>query len=58
MLATLALLVAADEEVKRSFPDGTLWAEVGQQPDVLELLQVWLGALFDPASSSSLAHWS
>jgi tetratricopeptide (TPR) repeat protein/transcriptional regulator with XRE-family HTH domain len=40
----LALHLAHDPEIGRSFPDGILWADLGPQPDVNELLSRW-GAL-------------
>lgn len=37
----LALDLAYDPEVRAAFPDGILWAGLGPQPDVMELLGRW-----------------
>ncbi len=37
----LALDLAYDPEVRAAFPDGLLWAGLGPQPDVMELLGRW-----------------
>ena len=33
--------------MRRRFPDGVLWATLGQEPDVLSVLSVWVRALGD-----------
>ncbi len=43
----LAQALAWDEQVQKRFCDGILWATLGQQPDVLSLLQGWIVALKD-----------
>jgi hypothetical protein len=45
--STLAAALTHDEEVQQRFPDGILWATLGQQPDVLSLLVGWIQALRD-----------
>src|SRR5207248_8670791 len=37
----LTAAVAATSEVQAAFPDGTLWASLGQQPDARGLLDSW-----------------
>ncbi len=43
----LAQALAHDPQVQKRFCDGILWATLGQQPDVLSLLQGWIIALKD-----------
>ncbi len=43
----LAQALAGDPQVQERFCDGILWATLGQQPDVLSLLQGWIVALND-----------
>ncbi|MEM9272487.1 MAG: NB-ARC domain-containing protein [Cyanobacteria bacterium P01_F01_bin.143] len=43
----LAQALAHDPQVKERFCDGILWATLGQQPDILSLLQGWIVALKD-----------
>ncbi|MEL6988311.1 MAG: NB-ARC domain-containing protein, partial [Bacteroidota bacterium] len=43
----LAQALAHDPQVQGRFRDGILWATLGQQPDVLSLLQGWIVALED-----------
>ncbi|MDJ0571802.1 MAG: NB-ARC domain-containing protein [Pleurocapsa sp. MO_192.B19] len=43
----LAQALAQDPQVQECFCDGILWATLGQQPDVLSLLQRWIIALGD-----------
>ncbi len=43
----LASSLAHDEEVVNQFSDGILWATLGQEPDLLSLLSVWIQALGD-----------
>jgi len=45
--STLAAALARDPEVLARFPDGILWATLGQQPDVLSLLVGWIQSLGD-----------
>lgn len=45
--STLAAAVAHDEDTARRFPDGVLWATLGQQPEILSLLSGWIQALGD-----------
>jgi hypothetical protein len=44
---TLVAALACDPELQARFPDGILWATLGQQPDVLSLLAGWIQALGD-----------
>jgi len=43
----LAQALAHDPQVQEHFCDGILWTTLGQQPDVLALLQAWIQALRD-----------
>ncbi|ELS04510.1 NB-ARC domain-containing protein, partial [Xenococcus sp. PCC 7305] len=43
----LAQALAHDPQVQERFRDGILWATLGQQPDILPLLQGWIVALKD-----------
>ncbi|WP_287263434.1 NB-ARC domain-containing protein [Moorena sp. SIO3A5] len=45
--STLARAIAHDPEVQSHFPDGILWATLGQQPDLLSFLSSWIQALGD-----------
>ncbi len=45
--STLVSALAQDPEVRQRFPDGVLWATLGQQPDVLSWLSLWVQALGD-----------
>jgi hypothetical protein len=45
--SVLAAALAHDPEIQRHFPDGVLWATLGQQPDVLSLLGGWVQNLGD-----------
>ena len=45
--STLAVAIARDPEVQSHFPDGVLWATLGQQPDLLSFLSSWIQALGD-----------
>lgn len=40
----LATALAHDSEVQDRFPDGVLWATLGQEPDLLSLLSRWIRA--------------
>ena len=44
---TLVAALAHTPDVQARFPDGVLWATLGQQPDVLSLLAGWIQALGD-----------
>ncbi len=51
----LAAHIAHDEQVRSAYPDGVLWATVGDNPDYAEILRLWAGARgvdgrSDPAS--------
>ena len=59
--STLAAALAHDPDVQARFPDGVLWATLGQQPDLAELLLGWIYALGDrsfrlPLIESASAH--
>ena len=43
----LAQALCHDSQVQERFCDGILWATLGQQPDILSLLQGWIIALGD-----------
>jgi tetratricopeptide (TPR) repeat protein len=46
----LAAQLAHDPDVREQFPDGVLWANLGEDPDTLSLLSIWgekLGILKD-----------
>lgn len=45
--STLAAALARDPDLLARFPDGILWATLGQQPDILSLLTGWVQALGD-----------
>ncbi|NEP35499.1 MAG: hypothetical protein F6K38_29975 [Moorea sp. SIO3B2] len=45
--STLAAAIAHDPEVQTHFPDGILWATLGQEPDLLSFLSSWIQALGD-----------
>ena len=45
--SVLAAALAHDPEVRERFPNGVLWATLGQGPDVLSLLAGWIQALGD-----------
>jgi hypothetical protein len=45
--STLAAALAYDEDVQERFPDGILWATLGQQPEILSLIHGWIQALRD-----------
>jgi NB-ARC domain len=44
---TLATALAHDEEVHARFPDGVLWATLGQAPETISLLNSWIHSLGD-----------
>lgn len=43
--STIAALIAHDPEIAAHFPDGTLWASLGETPDILGELTQWASAL-------------
>ncbi|HEY0772021.1 MAG TPA: NB-ARC domain-containing protein [Sphingobacteriaceae bacterium] len=43
--STLAAALAYDPEIKRAFPDGVLWASLGQHPSLFAELSAWGRAL-------------
>ena len=45
--STIATYLAWDAEVRKCFPDGTLWATLGQDPQLLKLLTGWIRELGD-----------
>jgi hypothetical protein len=45
--STIVAALTYDHELQARFPDGVLWATLGQQPDVLALLSGWVQALGD-----------
>ena len=45
--SVLAAALAHDLEIQAQFPDGILWATLGQQPDILPFLSSWIQALDD-----------
>ena len=42
---TLVAEIGRDPQVRGRFPDGVLWATLGQQPELLSLLHSWIRAL-------------
>lgn len=48
---TIVLALARDAEIEAAFPDGVLWASLGQSPDVLAELGSWARALGHPLSA-------
>lgn len=38
----LAQALASDKDVQNNFPDGVLWATLGQQPNILSILTDWI----------------
>ncbi|NES18288.1 MAG: hypothetical protein F6K41_04990 [Symploca sp. SIO3E6] len=45
--SVLATALAFDREVQKHFPDGVLWATLGQHPEILSFLGNWIQALRD-----------
>ena len=45
--STLATALAHDQDVQNHFCDGILWVTLGQKPNLLPLLSVWVQALGD-----------
>ncbi|RQH11603.1 hypothetical protein D4Z78_26660 [Okeania hirsuta] len=58
--STLATALAYDEEVQSRFADGILWVTLGQEPNILPMLSVWVQALgdynFKPTSVEATAN--
>jgi hypothetical protein len=54
--SVLAAVVARDPAVLARFPDGVLWATLGEQPGVGELLSGWIQALGDRDFSFTLVE--
>jgi formylglycine-generating enzyme required for sulfatase activity len=59
--STLAAALAHDRETQVRFPDGVLWAPLGQRPEILSALESWIRALgdydFHPATvNAASAH--
>jgi tetratricopeptide (TPR) repeat protein len=49
---SIAVAFAHDAGVRRQFPDGVLWASLGQTPDLLQHLSAWGRALKDPQAAN------
>ena len=45
--SVLAAAIAHDLDVQARFPDGILWATLGQEPDILSFLSGWIQAVGD-----------
>ena len=45
--STMAAAIARDPQVRARFPDGTMWATLGQEPDVGALLLGWIQEVGD-----------
>ncbi|HEU4784985.1 MAG TPA: NB-ARC domain-containing protein [Ktedonobacterales bacterium] len=43
--SSIVAMLAHDQEVARHFPDGVLWASLGEEPNILGPLSAWAGAL-------------
>ncbi len=58
---TLAIALAHDEEVRTRFCDGVLWATLGQEPDLLSLLNTWVSGLgnhdFKPTTAEAASAY-
>jgi len=48
--STLVRALCHEPAVRRRYPDGILWAELNQEPNLLERLTEWLEVLGDAAS--------
>src|SRR4051812_30440854 len=59
--STLAAALAHDSGVQARFPDGVLWATLGQEPDLLNLLSGWAQSLddtnFKPFSVATVSRY-
>ena len=49
---SVATAFAHDPDVRRAYPDGVLWAFLGQTPDLLQLQSRWGRALEDPKAAN------
>jgi hypothetical protein len=56
--SVLAAAVAADDRVRRRFPDGVYWVTVGEQPDLLALQLDLLGRLGAPREARTTGEAS
>ncbi len=45
--STLAAALTYDKDVRERFPDGILWATLGQQPETLSLISGWIHEIRD-----------
>ncbi|MCP4397649.1 MAG: hypothetical protein GY801_10170 [bacterium] len=45
--STLAAALTYDKDVQERFPDGILWATLGQQPEILSLISGWIHEMRD-----------
>jgi WD40 repeat protein len=52
--SVLAAALARDYEVRRAFPDGVIWVEVGQAPSLVQLQRTLAMALGDPGHFDTL----
>jgi len=43
--STMVALLAHDQEIAQQFPDGILWASLGEMPDIFGTLMAWAEAL-------------
>lgn len=43
--SSMVAMLAHDQDVARQFPDGVLWASLGEEPNILGPLSAWAGAL-------------
>lgn len=56
---TLAAALAHDDQLKRAFPDGVLWAALGPEADPFPVLGSWLSALgLDPRDMTTVEERS
>lgn len=49
----IATKLAHDRELREKYPGGVLWARVGEQPDVSNILRTWLKALCSSSEPDS-----
>ena len=45
--SVLAAALVQNSEIQQRFPDGVLWVTLGQQPDMLSMVNLWIRALGD-----------
>ncbi|MEM9815535.1 MAG: NB-ARC domain-containing protein, partial [Cyanobacteria bacterium P01_D01_bin.6] len=45
--SVLAAALVQDSEIQMRFPDGVLWVTLGQQPDMLSMVNLWIRELGD-----------